>query len=887
VPSLERYVYSFGPGRADGSAAMRDILGGKGAGLAEMANIGLPVPPGFTISAKLCIRYLEEGILPDDLREEVDRHLKQLEQAAGKKLGDVKHPLLVSVRSGAAVSMPGMMETILNLGLNDATVRGLIDGSGNPRFAYDSYRRFVQMYGDVVFDLGKAPFEEVLHAVKLRRRVKRDIDLPAEDLAALVEEFKAIIQAKAGVTFPDDPIEQLWGAIEAVFKSWRTRRAMDYRRVHGIPDDMGTAVNVVAMVYGNMGDDCGTGVAFTRDCSTGEAVLNGDYLINAQGEDVVSGARTPEPFSKLKRGRLAKVYRELERIGDKLERHFKDVQDIEFTFEHGKLYMLQTRRAQRTGLAAVRVAVEMVDEGLISPEEAVQRVPPHDLDQLFHPMVDPKAPVTVLGKGLPASPGAATGEVVFDADEAEALAKKGRAVILVRPETSPDDFHGIVAARAVLTARGGMTSHAAIVARGMGKTCVVGAKDLDVDAKAGRFRANGRVVKRGQEITVDGTSGRVILGAAPLVQPKVGAHYEKLMNWADGRRRLRIRANADTPADAKRAREAGAEGIGLCRTEHMFFEGDRITAMREMIVASDETGRRRALAKLLPMQRADFEGIFDAMAGFPVTIRLLDPPLHEFLPHTAAEIAQLARAMKTSAPKLKRVVASLVETNPMLGHRGCRLGITHPEITEMQARAIFLAACKVAGRGRKVIVEVMIPLVAHVQELRLQAQIIRRVAQEVFHEEGRAVPYLVGTMIELPRAALTADELAREAEFFSFGTNDLTQTTFGMSRDDAARFLPAYVEMGILEADPFQVLDQEGVGKLVEMAVRLGRSVRQDLKVGICGEHGGEPSSVKFCHRVGMNYVSCSPFRLAIARLAAAQAALEEQGVTNRTKATV
>ena len=783
--------------------------------------------------------------------------------------------------------MPGMMETILNLGLNDDTVKGLIAGSGNPQFAYDSYRRFVQMYGDVVFDLGKAPFEEVLVAAKQRRKVKRDIDLPADDLAAVVREFKEIIQAKSGREFPDDPVAQLWGAIEAVFQSWRTRRAVDYRRVHGIPDDLGTAVNIVAMVYGNMGDDCGTGVAFTRDCSTGEAVLNGDFLTNAQGEDVVSGARTPEPLSKMRRGKLSKVYRELERLSDKLERHFKDVQDIEFTFEHGKLYMLQTRRAQRAGLAAVRIAVEMVDEGVISPEEAVQRVPPQDLDQLFHPMVDPKAHVTVIAKGLPASPGAAIGEVVFDADEAEALAKKGHAVILVRPETSPEDFHGMVAAKAILTARGGMTSHAAIVARGMGKTCVVGAKDLEVDAAAGRFRANGRVVKRGQAITVDGTTGRVILGEAPVVRPKAGAYYDKLMNWVDGRRRLRVRANADTPADAKRARELGAEGIGLCRTEHMFFEGDRITAMREMIVATDEVGRRKALAKLLPMQRADFEGIFEAMAGYPVTIRLLDPPLHEFLPHTSQEIAGLARAMKMPAVKLKRIVDSLREANPMLGHRGCRLGITYPEITEMQARAIFLAGCKVASKGRKVIVEVMIPLVAHVEELRRQTQIIRRVAQEVFQDEGRAVPYLLGTMIELPRAALTADDLAREAEFYSFGTNDLTQTTFGLSRDDAGRFLPHYVESGILENDPFQVLDQDGVGKLIEMAIRLGRGVRPDLKVGICGEHGGEPSSVKFCHRVGMNYVSCSPFRVAIARLAAAQAALEEQGVTNRTKATV
>ena len=887
MAAIERWVYSFGPGRADGSAAMRDILGGKGAGLAEMANLGLPVPPGFTISAQLCLAYLETGAFPPALHDEVGRHLKQLEQATRRRFGDPRRPLLVSVRSGAAVSMPGMMETILNLGLNDATVEGLIAETRNPRFAYDSYRRFVQMYGDVVFELGKAPFEEALAAYKRRRRAARDIDLPPDDLRALVREFKAIILAKRGEPFPDDPLAQLWGAIAAVFKSWRTRRAVDYRRVHHIPEDLGTAVNVVAMVYGNLGDDSGTGVAFTRDCRTGEKVLNGDFLTNAQGEDVVSGARTPQPLARLRRGRLGRVYRDLARVAAKLERHFRDVQDIEFTFEHGRLYVLQTRRAQRTGVAAVRIAVDMVREGLISEDEAVQRVPPQDLDQVFHPMVDPRARVTVVAQGLPASPGAATGAAVFDADDAEALARRGERVILVRPETSPEDFHGIVAAQAVLTARGGMTSHAAIVARGMGKTCVVGASGLDVDAAAGRFRANGRVVKRGQVITVDGTTGRVLLGAAPLVAPKIGAHYTRLMAWADRRRRLRVRANADTPADARRARALGAEGIGLCRTEHMFFAGDRITAMREMIVAPDAAGRRRALAKLLPMQRADFEGIFTAMAGYPVTIRLLDPPLHEFLPHTRPEIAALARAMRRPAAELQRIVASLVEANPMLGHRGCRLGITYPEITEMQARAIFEAACRVVARGHRVLVEVMIPLVAHVEELRHQAAIVRRVAGEVFRAEGRAVPYLVGTMIELPRAALTADAIATEADFFSFGTNDLTQTTFGLSRDDAGRFLPRYVDQGILPADPFQVLDQDGVGKLVELGIRLGRGTRADLKVGLCGEHGGEPSSVKFCHRVGMNYVSCSPFRVPVARLAAAQAALEEQGVIDRTTATL
>src|SRR2546430_498351 len=677
VPSLERWVYFFGSGRADGSAAMRDILGGKGAGLAEMANLGLPVPPGFTISAKLCLTYLERGTFPDGLREEVARHLTQLEHATKRKFGSHDRPLLVSVRSGAAVSMPGMMETILNLGLNDETVQGLVADSKNPNFAYDSYRRFVHMYGDVVFDLGRQPFAEGLEECKRRRKVERDIDLPPEDLQALVRESKAIVQAKAGVPFPDDPMQQLWGAIEAVFRSWRTRRAVDYRRIHGIPEDLGTAVNVVAMVYGNMGEDSGTGVAFTRDCSTGENALNGDFLVNAQGEDVVSGARTPQPIAKLKRGRLARVFGELVRVAEKLERHFKDVQDIEFTFERGKLYMLQTRRAQRTGLAAVRIAADMVDDGLITADEAVQRVPPRDLDQLFHPMVDPRASTTVVAKGLPASPGAAIGETVFDADAAVALGQKGRKVILVPPETSPGDFQGIVAAQAALTARGGMTSHAAIVARGMGKTCVVGAKDIEVDAHGGRFRANGRVVKQGQGITRGGTTGRGLLGAAERVEPKAGGRRAELMAWADERRRLRARANADTPADAKRARELGAEGIGLCRTEHMFFQGNRITAMRETIVAADEAGRRRALAKLLPMQRQDFEGIFEAMAGLPVTIRLLDPPLHEFLPHTREELAALPQEMRLPGGRPTRRLGPRAVANPVLGHRGRRR--VHPQ----------------------------------------------------------------------------------------------------------------------------------------------------------------------------------------------------------------
>jgi pyruvate, orthophosphate dikinase len=886
---LHRYVYSFGPGHADGTAAMRDILGGKGAGLAEMTNLGVPVPPGFTISTQLCGQYLAERRFPAGLDAEVERHLKHLEKAAGKKLGTRggANPLLVSVRSGAPVSMPGMMETILNLGLNDVTVQGLIEASNNPRFAYDSYRRFVQMYATVVHDLDKALFEARLDSWKARRKVQRDIDLDADDLKALVREFKDLVQSETGEEFPEDPRTQLWGAIKAVFDSWNTRRAIDYRHVHGIPDAMGTAVNVVAMVFGNMGEDSATGVAFTRDPATGERALYGEFLPNAQGEDVVAGIRDPLPLKELKR-RMPEAYKALEAVAERLERHFADVQDLEFTIERGKLYLLQTRRAQRSGRASVRIAVEMVQEKLITQDEAVQRVPPNDVEQLLHPMVDPSAKRDVLATGLPASPGAAVGQAVFDADDAEELGRRGEAVILVRRETSPEDFHGMVQAKAILTTRGGMTSHAAVVARGMGKCCVVGAQDLDVDEKAGQFRANGRVVKHGEWITVDGSTGRVIAGKVPLVPPSVSGEFATLMSWADARRRLRVRANADTPADARRAREFGAEGIGLCRTEHMFFEGDRITAMREMILATDPEGRRRALAKILPMQRADFEGIFEAMPGLPVTIRLLDPPLHEFLPHGTEEVAAVAKEMKVPAATVKRLVESLHEANPMLGHRGCRLGISYPEITEVQAQAIFEAACRVVAKGgAKTIAEVMIPLVADVNELKRQAAIVRSVAQEVFHREGRAVPYMIGTMIELPRAALTADRIAEEAEFFSFGTNDLTQTTFGLSRDDAGRFLPFYVESGILEADPFQTLDQTGVGKLMEMAVRLGLEARPDLKLGICGEHGGDPASVKFCHHVGLNYVSCSPFRVPIARLAAAQAALEEAGGVDRTRATV
>ena len=879
-------VYFFGQGRADGTAAMKDLLGGKGAGLAEMTNIGIPVPPGFTIASSICIAYLESRHFPPRLQQQVEAALQRLEAATGRIFGGASDPLLVSVRSGAAVSMPGMMETILNLGLNDETVEGLAKQSKNPRFAWDSYRRFVQMYGCVVFDLPKHPFEEMLAERKKAAKVSRDIDLPAEDMKALVKAFKAYITSATGKEFPDKPVDQLWGAIEAVFESWHTKRAVDYRRLHDIPDSMGTAVNIVTMVFGNLGEGSGTGVAFTRDPSTGERVLYGEYLLNAQGEDVVSGSRDPEPIEKL-RQTLPAAFGELERVARTLERHFRDVQDLEFTIENGKLYMLQTRRAQRTGHASVRIACEMVDEGLITQEEAVARIPPMDLDQLLHPTIDPRAELDLLTTGLPASPGAASGAVVFTADRAEELGRKGEAVILVRRETSPEDFHGMIEAKAILTARGGMTSHAAVVARGMGKPCVAGAQEITVDEEAGVFAVNGRRVKEGEWITLDGATGRVLAGRAALVSPEVSGNFDRLLGWADRVRTLRIRVNADTPADAHKGRDFGAEGIGLCRTEHMFFEGDRLSAMREMIVASDDDGRKKALAKLLPMQRGDFEGIFRAMEGYPVTIRLLDPPLHEFLPHDAEELAGLAREMGRDPKELQHIVDRLKEQNPMLGLRGCRLGILHPEITAMQARAIFEAACTVASRKGRVQPEVMIPLTSTVVEFRRQALIIRQVAEEVFRERQLTVPYLLGTMIELPRAALTADEIAREAQFFSFGTNDLTQTTWGLSRDDAGSFLPYYIEQGIIPDDPFQVLDQAGVGKLISMACDLGRRTRQDLKLGICGEHGGEPAAIGFCDDLGMNYVSCSPFRVPIARLAAAQAALAKRGTMDRTKATV
>ncbi|MDQ3696843.1 MAG: pyruvate, phosphate dikinase [Gemmatimonadota bacterium] len=867
---------------------MKAVLGGKGANLAEMTNIGVPVPPGFTIACQVCIEYLRTGTYLDALRDEVARNIARLEVATGRRLGDPRHPLLVSVRSGAPVSMPGMMETILNLGLNDRTVLSLAEHSGSARFAYDSYRRFIQMYADVVLGVPTDEFEHLLKAKRITAGVDNDAELGEDALRNLVEEYKAVVRNRAGAPFPMDPHVQLWGAIEAVWRSWTLKKAVDYRKVNSIPEEMGTAVSIVAMVFGNMGNDSGTGVAFTRDPSTGERTFYGEFLVNAQGEDVVAGIRTPLRIEEMKH-RLPAAYEELMAVQDRLERHYRDMQDIEFTVERGRLYLLQTRGGKRTTAAALRIAEDMVAEGLIDRNEAVRRIAPDQLDQLLHPMIDPGARATPIAVGLPASPGAASGVAVFDPDVAEQRAAAGERVILVRDETTPEDFHGIVAARAVLTARGGMTSHAAVVARGMGKCAIVGCRDIAVDIANRRFAVGDVTVNEGDWLTLDGGTGRVFGGDLPTIPSEVlrvisGAmhasdsrsygSFARLLGWADEVRTLKVRANADTPQDARVARSFGAEGIGLCRTEHMFFEGDRITAMREMIVARDEGGRRRALAKLLPMQRADFQRIFEEMNGFPVTIRLLDPPLHEFLPHGGEESKLLARSLGLTRNELTRIVESLRETNPMLGHRGCRLGITYPEITEMQARAIFEAAVRVKRRGIDVQPEIMIPLVATLKEFEHQRVIIEDVRVEVLGGMGEYVPYLVGTMIELPRAALTADEIATRAHFFSFGTNDLTQTTLGLSRDDAGRFLPLYVERGIFPHDPFQVLDQHGVGKLVRMAVTDGRAVRPDLKVGICGEHGGEPRSIRFCHDTGLNYVSCSPYRVPIARLAAGQAAL-------------
>ena len=854
-----------------------------------MTNLGIPVPPGFTIACPACDEYLVTRAIPKRLRTEVQRALMRLQVASGRGFGDASNPLLVSVRSGARVSMPGMMETILNLGLNDETVEGLAAQSANERFAFDSYRRFLQMYGDVVMGVPLARFETLLSAARTNAAVANDSDLSASVLRALVKDYKALIRHATGRDLPMDPQKQLWGAIEAVWNSWTLKKAVDYRREHRIPEAPATAVNIVAMVFGNLGTDSGTGVAFTRNPSTGERRFYGEFLVNAQGEDVVAGIRTPLPIDAMAQ-QLPEAHAELLRVQDVLERHYHDMQDLEFTVERGKLYLLQTRNGKRTVAAAIRIAREMVCEGLITRDDALLRVQPAQLDQLLHPAIHEAAAPPPLCAGLPASPGAASGRVVFCPDVAAESATRGDRVILVRDETTPEDFHGIVAAQAVLTARGGMTSHAAVVARGMGKCAVVGCQDIAVDLERQCFTVGAITVSEGDWITLDGATGRVFRGEVPTsasevmravegnmapADAPVFRSYQTLLEWADDARRLRVRANADTPADARRARQFGAEGIGLCRTEHMFFEGDRITAMREMIVAHDETGRREALAKLLPMQRADFEGIFEAMDELPVTIRLLDPPLHEFLPHGGADSAALAATLGVQPESLAKLVEGLRESNPMLGHRGCRLGITYPEITEMQARAIFEAARSARERGIDVRPEIMIPLIATVREFEHQRAIVERMACEVLGDLRSQVPYLVGTMIELPRACLAAAQIAAKADFFSFGTNDLTQTTLGLSRDDAGRFLPYYVEHGLLPDDPFRVLDEYGVGQLITMAVERGRATKPNLKLGICGEHGGDPQSVRFFHKAGLDYVSCSPYRVPVARLAAAQAALE------------
>ncbi len=887
----KKWVYGFGRGGAEGDAGMRRLLGGKGANLAEMASLGLPVPPGFTITTEVCAwYYAHDKSYPEGLREQVRAALAAVEAEVGARFGDPDRPLLVSVRSGAPVSMPGMMDTVLNLGLNDRTIEGLARASEDRRFAFDSYRRFVQMYGDVVLGIDHYLFEERLEEAKREHGARFDNELPAEALEGLVAAYKAIVRKALGRDFPEDPEEQLWGAIGAVFGSWMNPRAQTYRKLHGIPAEMGTAVTVQAMVFGNMGEDCATGVAFTRNPSTGEKVRYGEYLVNAQGEDVVAGIRTPQPLSKAMAGpgaagssmeeRLPRSFAELVEVFDRLERHYRDMQDIEFTVQKGRLYVLQTRTGKRTAAAALKIAVDMAREGLITREEALLRIDPAQLDQLLHPTLDPKAERRVIAKGLPASPGAVSGKVVMSAEEAERLAAAGEAVILVRIETSPDDIHGMHAARGILTARGGMTSHAAVVARGMGKPCVCGAGDLLISYEERAFGAGGVRVAAGEVITIDGSTGEVMLGAVKTVDPQLSGDFATLMSWADEVRRLRVRTNAETPLDARTAVRFGCEGIGLCRTEHMFFQEDRIVAMREMILASDAEGRRKALAKILPMQRGDFVELFEIMGDRPVTIRLLDPPLHEFLPHTETEIGEVAAAAGVEARVVRRRLKELEEANPMLGLRGCRLGIVYPEIYEMQVQAIVEAALEVEARtGTVVVPEVMVPLVGSARELELVGERLRKVADRVMAERGRRIDYLVGTMIELPRAALRAGEIARHAAFFSFGTNDLTQMTLGLSRDDSGKFLDAYLEAAIFPTDPFRSLDVDGVGELVRIACARGRATRPDLKLGICGEHGGDPASIAFCEEVGLDYVSCSPYRVPIARLAAAQAVLRRRGV--------
>ncbi|HEV7416655.1 MAG TPA: pyruvate, phosphate dikinase [Tianweitania sediminis] len=886
---MAKWVYSFGDGAAEGRAGDKNLLGGKGANLAEMCSLGLPVPPGFTVTTEVCSYYYAHNqSYPPELKDQVLAALHRVGEITGRRFGDKDKLLLVSVRSGARASMPGMMDTVLNLGLNDETVEALAKDASDERFAWDSYRRFIQMYSNVVLDIDHEHFEEILEDSKARLGVELDTEIKAADWRKIVGLYKGRVEEELGSPFPQDPQEQLWGAIGAVFSSWMNQRAIAYRRLHDIPESWGTAVNVQAMVFGNMGETSATGVAFTRNPSTGEKALYGEFLVNAQGEDVVAGIRTPQNITEEARiaagsdqPSLEKVmpeaFGEFVRIAGVLEKHYRDMQDLEFTIERGKLWMLQTRSGKRTAKAALKTAVEMAGEGLITRDEAVARIDPASLDQLLHPTIDPKAERNVVAVGLPASPGAATGEIVFTSDEAEDLKKQGRKVVLVRVETSPEDIHGMHASEGILTTRGGMTSHAAVVARGMGKPCVSGAGSLRVDARAGTMMVMGQTFRKGDIITIDGSSGQVLKGAVPMLQPELSGDFAAIMEWADGIRRMKVRTNAETPADARMARSFGAEGIGLCRTEHMFFDEDRIVAMREMILSDTEDGRRKALTKLLPMQRADFGELFEIMAGLPVTIRLLDPPLHEFLPHTDEEIAEVATAMGVAPEKLRQRTEELHEFNPMLGHRGCRLAVSYPEIAEMQARAIFEAAVESAKKtGNPVVPEVMIPLVGLVKELDFVKASIDKVAKEVMAEAGTEITYLVGTMIELPRAALRAQKIAESAEFFSFGTNDLTQTTFGISRDDASSFLETYRQKGIIEQDPFVSIDVDGVGELVRIAAEKGRQTRSDIKLGICGEHGGDPASIRFCEDVGLDYVSCSPFRVPIARLAAAQAAVRK-----------
>ncbi len=884
---LKKYVYFFGNGKADGKGSMKDLLGGKGAGLAEMTNLKIPVPAGFTITTEACNEYFASGKkYPLGLWQQVLDNLKKVEKAMGMKFGDPVNPLLLSVRSGAKFSMPGMMDTVLNLGLNETTMHALIKKTGNERFVYDAYRRLITMFGSIVMGVDRQKFEKALDEMKEKRGVRLDTELSADDLKILVEEFKGIYRKNTGEDFPQQPLEQLTKAINAVFGSWFGDRAVKYRKLNDIPDNLGTACNIQSMVFGNLGENSGTGVGFTRDPSTGEKKFFAECLINAQGEDVVAGIRTPLKIEELK-NRLPSAYKELDRIYKKLEKHYRDMLDIEFTVQEGKLFMLQTRVGKRTAAAALKIAIDMVKEKLIDKKTAILRIDPQQLDQLLHPMIDPKAQAKVIAKGLPASPGAAVGKVLFSADDAERAAERGEKVILVRAETSPEDIGGMNAAQGILTARGGMTSHAAVVARGMGKCCVAGCGAISINEVQKYFTVDDLVVREWDYITLNGTTGEVMLGQVPLVTPELTGDFGTFMKWVDEFRRLGVRTNADTAHDSKVALEFGAEGIGLCRTEHMFFAPERISAVREMILADDTEGRKRALIKLLPMQKGDFIEIFKVMKGLPVTIRLLDPPLHEFLPHTEEDIRSLAASMEVPVEKLKARNRSLAEFNPMLGHRGCRLGITYPEIYEMQVRAIMEAACELSKQKVKVIPEIMIPLVGHVNELKMMRDLTVKTAHEVQKSYGTKVPFTVGTMIELPRAAITSDEIATQADFYSFGTNDLTQTAFGLSRDDAGRFLPYYVEKGILENDPFISLDLKGIGLLMEISVTKGRKVKKNLKMGICGEHGGDPKSVEFCHKIGLDYVSCSPFRVPIARLAAAQAALKEKSTKDLSKSTV